>query len=116
MLLILGIVDFFFIFRAQASIKTVGLSVEIVFGLEVKKSFCFYTKSLPIIILSQYAIMLTEALNVFIKYVLHTIDLRSENPWENKAIYIRIADIVLGTLILTQHLTRCNSATQAQWS
>lgn len=40
--------------------------------------------------------MLTEAVNVFLKYILHTIDLRSENPWENKPIYIRYVDIVLG--------------------
>ena len=44
----------------------------------------------------QYAIMLTEAVNVFFKYILHSIDLRNENPWENKPIYMRYVDIVLG--------------------
>ena len=36
LLLLLGAVDFFFIYRAQANIKIVGLSVDIVFGLEVR--------------------------------------------------------------------------------
>ena len=40
--------------------------------------------------------MLTEALNTFLKYMLHSIDLRSDNPWESKPIYIRYVDIVLG--------------------
>lgn len=43
--------------------------------------------------------MLTEAVNVFLKYILHTIDLRNENPWENKPIYIRYVDIVLGNTL-----------------
>ena len=40
--------------------------------------------------------MLTEALKTFMKYILHSIDLRNENPWENKPIYIRYVDIILG--------------------
>ena len=48
----------------------------------------------------QYAIMLTEAVNVFFKYILHSIDLRNENPWENKPIYMRYVDIVLGEISL----------------
>ena len=40
--------------------------------------------------------MLLSAVNTFIKYVLHTIDLQSEDPWDNKAIYLRYVDIVLG--------------------
>ena len=49
--------------------------------------------------------MLTEAVNVFFKYILHSIDLRNENPWENKPIYMRYVDIVLGrtSLFLSQY-------------
>ena len=31
-----------------------------------------------------------------IKYVLHTIDLRHENPWENKSMYIFYLELILG--------------------
>lgn len=34
--------------------------------------------------------------NTFLHYLLHTIDLRSEDPWENKTIYMRYVDIVVG--------------------
>lgn len=30
------------------------------------------------------------------KYILHTIDLQNENPWENKVVYMLYADVVLG--------------------
>eukprot|EP00731_Ephydatia_muelleri_P027281 Em0019g154a len=76
-LLILGALDLLFVHRAWVSLTTRGPSVDIVFGLE-------------------FAIMFTVAANVFLKYILHTIDLQSEDPWENKTIYIRYVDIVLG--------------------
>ena len=31
------------------------------------------------------------------KYILHSIDLQSENPWENKAVYILYSELVMGT-------------------
>ena len=40
--------------------------------------------------------MMLVAVNTFCCYVLHTIDLQSEDPWENKTIYLRYIDIVLG--------------------
>lgn len=33
---------------------------------------------------------------IFIKYVLHTIDLQNEAPWENKGVYMLYADLLLG--------------------
>jgi len=30
------------------------------------------------------------------KYILHTIDLQNENPWENKVVYMLYADVALG--------------------
>ena len=44
----------------------------------------------------QYAILFTVVLTIFVKYILHTIDLQSENPWENKAVYMLYTDLVLG--------------------
>ena len=46
--------------------------------------------------LFQYAILLTIVVAVFMKYILHTIDLQSVNPWENKAVYILYSDLVMG--------------------
>ena len=40
--------------------------------------------------------MFLVAVNTLLKYFLHTIDLQSENPWENKPIYLRYVDIVVG--------------------
>ena len=44
----------------------------------------------------QYAILFTVVLTIFMKYVLHSIHLHSENPWENKAVYMLYTDLVLG--------------------
>uniref|UniRef100_A0A674MW66 RING-type E3 ubiquitin transferase n=1 Tax=Takifugu rubripes TaxID=31033 RepID=A0A674MW66_TAKRU len=43
-----------------------------------------------------YAILLTMVLTTFIKYLLHTIDLNSENPWENKAVYMLYTELFTG--------------------
>ena len=38
-------------------------------------------------------------LHIMTKYFLHTIDLQSENPWENKAVYLLYAEVVLGKIL-----------------
>ncbi|KAI1898989.1 hypothetical protein AGOR_G00078060 [Albula goreensis] len=58
-------------------IITRGASVQLVFGFE-------------------YAILMTMVLTTFIKYTLHTIDLQSENPWENKAVYMLYTELFTG--------------------
>lgn len=45
----------------------------------------------------QYAILMTVVLTTFIKYTLHTIDLQSENPWDNKAVYMLYTELFTGT-------------------
>lgn len=86
LLLLLGGLDYLFIRSAWHSVTSRGLSVEIVFGLE-------------------YAIMLLNAINTFLRYILHSIDLQSEDPWENKTIYMRFIDIVLGFFKLIIYLS-----------
>lgn len=49
--------------------------------------------------------MLLVAGNTFLHYLLHTIDLRSEDPWENKTIYMRYVDIVIGGSLRLSHTT-----------
>lgn len=46
----------------------------------------------------QYAILLTMVLTTFIKYLLHTIDLQSENPWDNKAVYMLYTELFTGAV------------------
>ncbi|XP_067681229.1 E3 ubiquitin-protein ligase synoviolin-like isoform X2 [Haliotis asinina] len=73
----LGVLDVYFINHAYYSTLLKGASVQLVFGFE-------------------YAILLTVVLMTFMKYVLHTVDLQSENPWENKAVYLLYTELVMG--------------------
>ncbi|KAM4621375.1 E3 ubiquitin-protein ligase synoviolin [Polymixia lowei] len=74
---LLGVLDFLFVNHACHSIITRGASVQLVFGFE-------------------YAILLTMVLTTFIKYLLHTIDLQSDNPWDNKAVYMLYTELFTG--------------------
>nr|XP_056708635.1 E3 ubiquitin-protein ligase synoviolin [Euleptes europaea] len=77
LMLLLGILDFLFVNHAYHSILTRGASVQLVFGFE-------------------YAILMTMVLTIFIKYILHSIDLQSENPWDNKAVYMLYTELFTG--------------------
>lgn len=46
----------------------------------------------------QYAILMTMVLTIFIKYVLHSIDLQNENPWDSKAVYMLYTELFTGML------------------
>lgn len=72
---------------AYVSTLTKGASVQLVFGFE-------------------YAILLTVVLNITIKYVLHTIDLQSENPWDNKAVFLLYTELIIGLLKVNSHYLR----------
>ncbi|XP_059811125.1 E3 ubiquitin-protein ligase synoviolin isoform X2 [Hypanus sabinus] len=74
---LLTVLDLLFVNHACHSIITRGASVQLVFGFE-------------------YAILLTMVLTIFIKYVLHSIDLQSENPWDNKAVYMLYTELLTG--------------------
>ncbi|CAI8037465.1 E3 ubiquitin-protein ligase synoviolin [Geodia barretti] len=85
-LFLLAAIDLLYIRYSWASLRTKGASVQIVFGLE-------------------YTIMLLVGLNTFLHYVLHSIDLRSEDPWENKTIYMRYVDIGVGFMKLCLYMS-----------
>lgn len=74
---LLSILDAYFVTSSYETTVTKGASVQLVFGFE-------------------YAILLTVLLTIAMKYVLHTIDLQSENPWENKAVYMLYVELVTG--------------------
>lgn len=77
LLTLLGTLDSMFIHKAYFSVLSSGASTQLVFGFE-------------------YAILLTIVVAILMKYVLHTIDLQSDNPWENKAVYILYSELVMG--------------------
>lgn len=74
---VLGTFDMNFVCHAYQSMITKGASVQLIFGFE-------------------YAILLTIIINIAIKYALHTIDLNSENPWDNKAVFLLYTELVMG--------------------
>jgi len=41
---------------------------------------------------------MTMVLTIFIKYVLHSIDLQNENPWDSKAVYMLYTELFTGAL------------------
>jgi len=75
--IVLASLDMFFMQHAYTSTLTKGASVQLVFGFE-------------------YAILLTIVLNTVVKYVLHSIDLHSDNPWENKAVFMLYTELLVG--------------------
>ena len=41
---------------------------------------------------------MTIVMMTVVKYCLHSVDLQSENPWENKAVYLLYSELILGKL------------------
>lgn len=76
LLLVLGLLDTYFVVGAYQTTVTKGASVMIVFGFE-------------------YAILLTVVINIVIKYLLHTIDLNREIFWESKAVFFLYMELVM---------------------
>lgn len=79
LLVLLFIINMTMFQYAYNSTLAKGASVQLVFGFE-------------------YAILLTVVLNIWIKYVLHTIDLQSENPWDNKPVFLLYTELVIGLM------------------
>ncbi|CAO1301006.1 unnamed protein product [Diamesa hyperborea] len=75
----LGILDYLLIMYAYQSTLTKGATVQLVFGFE-------------------YAILITVVANTYIKYVLHAAELRSDTPWENKAVFLLYTELVVGLI------------------
>lgn len=73
----LGIFDYELISYAYQSTITKGATVQLVFGFE-------------------YAILMTMVLNTAIKYMFHAVELRSDTPWENKAVFLLYTELIIG--------------------
>ncbi|KAL5008820.1 hypothetical protein ScPMuIL_014401 [Solemya velum] len=83
---VLGFLDLYYVNHAYYSTLLKGASVQLVFGFE-------------------YAILLTAVMMVFVKYVLHSVDLQSDNPWENKAVYLLYTELILGFFKVVLYVT-----------
>lgn len=77
LLSILGLLDYYLIAYAYQSTVTKGATVQLVFGFE-------------------YAVLITMVINAAIKYVLHAAELRSDTPWENKAVFLLYTELIIG--------------------
>lgn len=77
LLAVLALLDYLMISHAYHSTITKGATVQLVFGFE-------------------YAILITMVANVTIKYVLHAAELRSDAPWDNKAVFLLYTELVVG--------------------
>ncbi len=112
---LLILLDLNFVYIAYNHTIQKGASVQLVFGFEVgylfwfilfcfKKLFkkcSFYFNSVAV----KYAILFVNVFSTFVKYLLHTIDLQNENPWENKGIYMLYSDLILGFFRVVLYLT-----------
>lgn len=79
LLSVLGFLDYLLIMYAYQSTIAKGATVQLVFGFE-------------------YAILITMVANTTIKYVLHASELRSDTPWENKAVFLLYTELVIGLI------------------
>ncbi|RNA27145.1 E3 ubiquitin- ligase synoviolin isoform X2 [Brachionus plicatilis] len=86
LMILLSVLDLNFVNVAYQHTVAKGASVQLVFGFE-------------------YAILFINMLSTMTKYLLHTVDLQNENPWENKGIYILHSELVLGFIRVFLYLT-----------
>ncbi|XP_053671356.1 E3 ubiquitin-protein ligase HRD1-like [Anopheles nili] len=77
LLLSLGLFDYELISYAYQSTIAKGVTVQLVFGFE-------------------YAILMTMVINTAIKYIFHAAELRSDTPWENKAVFLLYTELIIG--------------------
>lgn len=85
LLSVLGLLDYLMISHAYQSTIAKGATVQLVFGFE-------------------YAILITMVANIAIKYVLHAAEMRTDNPWENKAVFLLYTELVIGFIRVVLYL------------
>ncbi|XP_065355076.1 E3 ubiquitin-protein ligase HRD1 [Calliphora vicina] len=77
LLMVLGTLDYMLLMHAYNSTLARGPTVQLVFGFE-------------------YAILLTVVASTAIKYVLHAAEMRTDTPWENKAVFLLYTELFIG--------------------
>lgn len=74
-----------FVYYAADRVMTDGPSMFLLFGFE-------------------FLILIITMTSTFVQYVLHVIDGRQEEPWENKTLYIAFLGVIVGFLKLIVYL------------
>ncbi|KAF9426058.1 E3 ubiquitin-protein ligase hrd1 [Podila epigama] len=85
MIALLVTLDVIMVLHAADSVSTHGPNMMIMFGFE-------------------YTLLATNLLASFGKYILHTIDMRREDPWENKSMLLFYTDLVADFVKLVTYL------------
>ncbi|ALC45444.1 sip3 [Drosophila busckii] len=85
LLTMLGVLDYVLLMHAYNSTLVRGPTVQLVFGFE-------------------YAILLTVIASTAIKYVLHAAEMRTDTPWENKAVFLLYTELVIGLIKVVLYL------------
>ncbi|EDW99262.1 E3 ubiquitin-protein ligase HRD1 [Drosophila yakuba] len=85
LLTVLGVLDYVLLIHAYNSTLVRGPTVQMVFGFE-------------------YAILLTVIASTAIKYVLHAAEMRTDTPWENKAVFLLYTELVIGFIKVVLYL------------
>lgn len=75
---------------------TSGVTARLKRRRQMDAASCWFLSFSPPLPSFQYAILMTMVLTIFIKYILHSIDLQSENPWDNKAVYMLYTELFTG--------------------
>eukprot|EP00051_Salpingoeca_urceolata_P022041 m.352788 g.352788 ORF g.352788 m.352788 type:complete len:619 (+) comp19903_c22_seq7:157-2013(+) len=81
----LGAVDAYMVHFAAQSLLKSGLSMQLLFGFE-------------------YVVLAALITTTFFKYILQSLDLRSEQPWENKTVYMFYLDLLSDFIRLVVYL------------
>ncbi|CAF0855184.1 unnamed protein product [Adineta ricciae] len=81
----LFVFDYLFLSSAYTYTLAKGASVQIVFGFE-------------------YAILMVSVIATGIKYILHFIEIRAGEQWENKGVCMLYSDLILGFIRLTLYM------------
>lgn len=85
LLIVLTLFDYLMISYAYHSTITKGATVQLVFAFE-------------------YAILVTMVANTTIKYVLHAAEMRSDAPWDNKAVFLLYTELVIGFVRVVHYI------------
>ena len=85
LIFLFSIVDISFLKHAIDSLTLKGFSVQVIFGFE-------------------YLILLLLVITITLKYIFHTVDLTSQQPWDNKTTFIMYTELTSSFIRLCLYL------------
>ncbi|KAI6655993.1 hypothetical protein LOD99_1727 [Oopsacas minuta] len=85
LIILFSIIDISFLKYAYDSLMLKGFSVQVIFGFE-------------------YLILLLLVVSITLKYIFHTIDLTSQQPWDNKTTFIMYTELTSSFIRLCLYL------------